>query len=90
MRWGGTPSGIQAHAANAHTNHLSLCPAQRCVRNAAHRHLQSYPPAHTLHSTVTFVTKEQSPPEGFEQQGSVEEEEEREDAEPLHHLLHYK
>lgn len=40
-------------------------------------------------STVTFVVKETSPPEGFEAQGTVEEDEEREDAEPLHHCIHY-
>lgn len=42
-----------------------------------------------LHSTVTFVVKEASPPEGFEAQGTIEEEEEREGAEPLHHCVHY-
>lgn len=40
-------------------------------------------------STVTFVVKEMLPPEGFEAQGTIEEEEEREGAEPLHHCMHY-
>jgi hypothetical protein len=42
-------------------------------------------------STVTFAVREdESPPEGLDWQGEMTEVEEREDAEPITHLIKYK